>query len=80
MRGPKMLLKVNYMYLYLVLLGSSRPYPWLILEESGHLADDDDDDDDDDNFKMPVFLYFMVDIHFVSNPFPVHISTYLWPS
>ena len=30
---------------YLMLLGSSRPYPWLILEESGH--DDDDNNDDD---------------------------------
>ena len=27
-----------------MLLGSSRPYPWLILEESGRQADDDDDD------------------------------------
>ena len=36
-----------------MLLGSSRPYPWLILEESGRWADDDDDDDDDEN---PVLL------------------------
>ena len=31
-----------------MLLGSSRPYPWLILEENRRSADDDDDDDDDD--------------------------------
>ena len=28
----------------LMLLGSSRPCPWLILEEIGRYADDDDDD------------------------------------
>ena len=28
-----------------MLLGSSRPYPRLILEESGRKADDDDDDE-----------------------------------
>ena len=30
-----------------MLLGSSRPYPWFILEENGRWTDDDDDDDDD---------------------------------
>ena len=29
---------------YLMLLGRSRPYPWLILEENGRLEDDDDDE------------------------------------
>ena len=27
-----------------MLLGSSRPYPWFILEENGRYTDDDDDD------------------------------------
>ena len=31
-----------------MLLGSSRPYPWSIFEESGRWNDDDDNDDDDD--------------------------------
>ena len=30
-----------------MLLGSSRPYPWLILEENGRWTDDDDDVDDE---------------------------------
>ena len=41
-----------------MLLGSSRSYPWLILEENGRQADDDDDpdddDDDDDDWPSPI--------------------------
>ena len=29
-------------YLLSMLIGSSRPYPWLILEENGRHAEDDD--------------------------------------
>ena len=31
-----------------MLVGSSRPYTWLIFEENARWVDDDDDDDEDD--------------------------------
>ena len=37
---------------YLMLLGSSRPYPSFILEENGRWTDDDDDDDDLDLVRV----------------------------
>ena len=35
-----------------MLLGSCRPYHWLILEEKGRKTHDDDEDDDDDDDEL----------------------------
>ena len=37
-----------------MLLGSSRPDLWLILEDNGRQIDDDDDEDDDDEHNYVI--------------------------
>ena len=49
-----------------MLLGSSRPYPLLILEESGLWADDDDGilHEIQNNYKIPLLIIEIVFISF----------------
>ena len=56
---------------YLMLLGSSRPYPWFILEENGRWTDDDDDDDDDDEILKWMHLFMWVFIMLVISVNPL---------
>ena len=43
-----------------MLLGSSRPYPWLILEENGRYTADDDDDEYYEIFLYKIFIIIIV--------------------